>query len=164
MHHFAELAAFNRDARVMDWLGGGAEDDEETRAWIEEKVAYWRRDGFGLWVLTVTQTGAFAGRAGLRHIDIEGVDEVELLYALRPESWGRGLATEAGQALLYVAFSLLRAASVVAYTLPHNVRSRRVIEKLGFVYERDYLHEGEPHVLYRVTAEQAHTTAVTPIG
>ena len=99
------------------------------------------------------QTGALVGRAGLQYTDVEGADEVELLYALRPESWGRGLATEVGERLLGIAFSVLELPSVVAYTLPENVRSRRVLDKLGFAYEREFDHEGHPHVLYRLTGD-----------
>ena len=44
---FAELAQMNRDMRVMEWLGGAAADDDETRRWIEEKTAHWLRHGFG---------------------------------------------------------------------------------------------------------------------
>jgi ribosomal-protein-alanine N-acetyltransferase len=161
MSRLVELAEMNRDERVMVWLGGAAASLEETRSWIEEKAAHWRRYGFGVWVLDDAQTGALVGRAGLRHTDVQGVDEVELLYALRPEFWGRGLATEAGAALLGIAFSVLDVPSVVAYTLPDNVRSRRVIEKLGFTYEREFPHDDHLHVLYRVTAAQAHAGSVT---
>jgi RimJ/RimL family protein N-acetyltransferase len=93
----------------------------------------------------------FAGRAGLQHCDIDGVDEVELLYALQFECWGRGYATEVGRALLDVAFERIGLASVVAYARLDNQRSRHVIEKLGFTYERDIEHEGEPYALFRLT-------------
>ncbi len=39
---------------------------------------------------------------------------------------------------------------VVSYTLPHNAASRRVMEKLGFSYEREIVHADLPHVLYRI--------------
>lgn len=158
---FAELAEMNRDERVMEWLGAAAAEPDETRSWIEEKTAHWHTYGFGVWVLSDVQTGALVGRAGLQHTDVQGVDEVELQYALLPGSWGRGLATEAGAAVLGIAFSSLMLSNVVAYTLPNNVRSRRVMEKLGFAYEREFPHEEHTHVLYRVTAALATTTAVT---
>ena len=161
MSRFDELAEMNQDERVMEWLGGTAAEPDETRWWIEEKAAHWRRHGFGVWVLADAQTGAFVGRARLQHTDVQGVDEVELLYALRPEFWGRGLATEAGAALLGIAFSVTSLPSMVAYTLPYNACSRRVMEKLGFTYEHEFTHEDHTHVLYRVTAAQARTTAVT---
>jgi [ribosomal protein S5]-alanine N-acetyltransferase len=161
MSRFEELAEMNQDERVMEWLGGAPADVRETRSWLEEKAAHWRTHGFGVWALSDLQTGALVGRAGLQHSDVQGTDEVELLYALRPDYWGRGLATEAGVSLLRIAFATLCIPTVVAYTLPHNIRSRRVMEKLGFVYEREFPHEDHTHVLYRVTAALATTAAVT---
>ena len=64
--------------------------------------------------------------------------------------WGEGFATEVGQAALDVAFGPLNLDDVVAFTLPHNGASRRVMEKLGFEYEKTapYKVYGD-HVLYR---------------
>lgn len=160
MNRLDELAEMNRDERVMEWLGGTAADAQETRLWIEEKSAHWRRHGFGVWVLDDAQTGVLVGCAGLQHTDVQGVDEVELLYALRPEFWGRGLATEASAALLGIAFSAVLLPSVVAYALPDNVRSRHVMEKLGFAYQREFPHEDHTHVLYRLTSTRARITGV----
>jgi ribosomal-protein-alanine N-acetyltransferase len=168
--HADALIELNRDERVMRWIHGVATDTETVES-IGEKVALWERYGFGHWVLfAVTEasaanpddagaTGAgdagarprrFAGRAGLQHCDIDGVDEVELLYALQFECWGRGYATEAGRALLDIAFDRLGLASIVAYARLDNRRSRHVIEKLGFAYERDIEHVGEPYSLFRL--------------
>jgi RimJ/RimL family protein N-acetyltransferase len=177
--HADALIAMNRDDRVMHWIHGVA-TDAETREGIGEKAAHWDAHGFGQWMLfAVAETGAhevrahdagahgvgatgagdagsrphrFAGRAGLQHCDIDGVDEVELLYTLQFECWGRGYATEIGRALLDIAFDRVGVASVVAYARLDNERSRHVIEKLGFRYERDIAHEGEPYALFRLTS------------
>ena len=152
--HADALIAMNRDERVMCWIHGVA-TDAETRQWIAEKASHWDDYGFGHWVLFVAGDAdsgprRFAGRAGLQHCDIDGVDEVELLYALQPECWGSGYATEVGKSLLGIAFDRIGLAGVVAYARLDNQRSRHVIEKLGFGYERDFAHEGEPYALYRL--------------
>jgi hypothetical protein len=54
-----------------------------------------------------------------------------------------------GAASLDLAFGPLGLGSVVAYTLPHNIASRRVMEKLGLGYEREVVYADLPHVLYR---------------
>jgi RimJ/RimL family protein N-acetyltransferase len=90
------------------------------------------------------------GRAILRHLDVAGVDEVEVGYGFVPEYWGRGLATEIAQACVRIGFERLRLASLVAITTPANVRSQRVMAKAGLVYERDIVHAGVPHVLFRI--------------
>jgi [ribosomal protein S5]-alanine N-acetyltransferase len=78
---------------------------------------------------------------------VGGNVEVELAYALVAEYWDRGLATE----MLAVAFEHLGLTELVCFTLTANRASRRVMEKVGFEYERDVVHAGQPHVLYRLT-------------
>ncbi|MGH2968657.1 MAG: GNAT family N-acetyltransferase [Solirubrobacteraceae bacterium] len=68
---------------------------------------------------------------------------------LRAEPVTEGFATELGAASVRHAFEQLALDVVVAFTLPDNRASRRVMEKLGFEFERDIEHAGLPHVLYR---------------
>ncbi len=145
MGRFAELAAMNRDLRVMEWLGGAAADDEETRVWIEEKDAHWRRHGFGVWVLWTMRRPAPSSAAP--------VCSTRTWRAWTRWSFSTPCGRSPGaaawppkwaQRLLGIAFSVLELPSVVAYTLPDNVRSRRVMEKLGFVYEREFASRRPP--------------------
>jgi RimJ/RimL family protein N-acetyltransferase len=69
-----------------------------------------------------------------------------------PQRWGDGLATELARASLEVVFGPLAMEEVIAYTQPDNSASRRVMEKSGFVYERDLTFESQPFVLYRQIA------------
>jgi [ribosomal protein S5]-alanine N-acetyltransferase len=73
---------------------------------------------------------------------------VEIGYALAAEMWGRGLATEIAAWLVGYA-AAHGVDDLIAYTEPTNVASRRVMEKVGFVYERDVEHHGRQQVLYR---------------
>jgi RimJ/RimL family protein N-acetyltransferase len=73
---------------------------------------------------------------------------VEINYALMPSFWGRGFATEIATATVDVGVSI-GFPSLVAFALPDNHGSRRVMEKLGFHDERDIVYLGIPHVLYR---------------
>ena len=70
------------------------------------------------------------------------LDEVEVGWSVVPERWRQGLATELALASIDVAFGPLDLDQVVAFTLPDNVASRRVMEKAGFAYDRDILHVG----------------------
>jgi RimJ/RimL family protein N-acetyltransferase len=90
-----------------------------------------------------------AGRCVLRHLDIEGTDELELGYGFHPKYWGRGLATEIALELLQLGRVRLGRPSIVAITLPENIGSQRVLTKTGLVFERDIDHDGVPHRLYR---------------
>jgi RimJ/RimL family protein N-acetyltransferase len=96
-------------------------------------------------------TGMFVGRGGLRRSTIAGKDCVEVLYALRPDAWGRGYATEI--ALLAISESRRAAlGDVHGLVSPSNHASRRVLEKAGIRFEATVEHGGLPHLLGRVRA------------
>jgi RimJ/RimL family protein N-acetyltransferase len=173
--HIDDLERLYAEPAVADWLGGVAGRDEVLE-WLETTVRpHWEWYGFGLFALytssrperrsldvalgrppgSAPETPVFVGRAGLM-LAAEDVRDalgepqaVELLYALMPGQWGRGYATEIGRALAGLGLGQLGLGSLIAYTLPDNVRSRSVLEKCDFVEEREVAHEGMPHVLYR---------------
>ena len=73
---------------------------------------------------------------------------MEVGYTVAAGLWGRGFATEIGEWLASYA-AQGSASELVAYTLPENASSRRVMEKLGFTFEREIVWAGRKHVLYR---------------
>jgi RimJ/RimL family protein N-acetyltransferase len=153
---YDDLRRLHQDPQAMATLSADGRPlaEELTRASLRSSLEHWERYGFGIWTFRDTLAGQFVGYCGLRRVVVESRDEVELLYALLPAYWGRGLATEMAQAVLALGFGRLGLADVVAYTLPTNRASRRVMEKAGFSYERDIVHAGLPHVLYRLTAAE----------
>jgi RimJ/RimL family protein N-acetyltransferase len=117
--------------------------------WLESDIAHWYAHGFGPWLLFDRARGGFVGRAGLRWTEVDGERAIEVAWALVPEWWGKGLATEAAVAAIGVARERgIR--RLVAFTLPDNVASRRVMEKAGLRFSREMEHAGLPHVLYEV--------------
>jgi len=143
----------HQDSRVMATLKG-IRPDHETRQFLHRELEHWERHDFGLWVFRDKADGEFVGRGGLRNTHVGGNDEVELAYALMPEFWGKGLATEMAQASLKVGFEQLGLVDVVCFTMTTNRASQRVMEKVGFKYERDIIHADLPHVFYRITADE----------
>ena len=91
--HRADLRQMDQDEQFMAHLGG-VRDEAGTDSYLDSNLAHWSEYGFGLWMLRERETGVMIGRAVLRHLDVEGVDEVETGYGFLPEFWGRGLATE----------------------------------------------------------------------
>ena len=130
---------------------GGVRDTAGTAAYLEMNLKHWADHGFGMWMLRDPATSAVIGRAILRHLDVEGADEVEVGYGFIPEYWGRGLATEIAEACIRIGFDQLAFETLVAITRPDNLASQHVMRKAGLVYERDILHAGVPHVLYRAS-------------
>jgi ribosomal-protein-alanine N-acetyltransferase len=141
------LYAMHRDPAVMATLGG-VRSPARTRAFLGKNLRHWEQYGFGLWTFRGKADGRFVGRGGLRHVTLQGRPEVEIAYALMPSFWGKGLATEIAMATVDLGVRL-GLPSLVAFALSDNRGSRRIMEKLGFHYERDIVSTGVPHVLYR---------------
>lgn len=151
--HEAEIADLTLDPRVYRTLWPWSEPPsrEDVRTGLEDKREHWQRHGFGLWLLRDRATGEAVGRGGLQYTDAIGGWHVEAAWAIAPARWGRGLATELARESVRVGFDALALHEIIAITLPDNLASRRVMEKAGFVYDRDVEHVGLRHVLYRRT-------------
>jgi ribosomal-protein-alanine N-acetyltransferase len=146
--HQTELEALLGDARVGATLGG-TRTPEEVAGQIAAHAAHWDAHGFGYWMFRDLD-GVPVARGGLGATDVGGPGGVEVGWAVMPERWGQGYATELGAAAIAVAFDRLGLSEVVSYTMVENRASQRVMEKLGFAYEREVVHAGLPHVLYRL--------------
>ena len=149
--HVDGLAAILGDPRVGATMGGVA-TPADVEVQTTRMAAHWDRHGFGLYAWHDRDTGALIARGGLQRTDAGGGDDVEVGWTVAPDRWGEGLATELGAASIAQAFDELGLAGVVAFTLHDNVPSRRVMDKLGFVYERDIVHAALPHVFYRLAS------------
>jgi len=144
---FDDLFMLNQDSEVARTMAG-TRSESETRAFIRSSIEHWKLHGYGYWIFRDRTDGRFIGRAGLHHVEIDGTPEIEIAYALMPQFWRRGFATEMARVILDLAPKLgLR--DLVAFTLPTNLGSRGVMEKVGFLYERDITWANLPHVLYR---------------
>lgn len=130
-----DLVQLHQDPKVSRFLGGVRSADA-TASYLKTNLRHWSDHGFGLWVLR-TADGAFAGRAGLRYIELEGARELEIAYALPRHAWAKGLATEIAQALVGLWKARLAEPSLVGVVMKGHEASERVLQKTGFVYERD---------------------------
>ena len=139
------MHAVHSDPEVAAWLGG-ALDREQTRERLIRHMAHQREHGFSVWAIIERSSGEVVGHGGLQHLD--GGPEIEVGWALRSDRWGRGYATEAGRASLAYGFDTLGLDEIVAVTLPQNVRSRRVMEKLGMTYVGRAVYYGHEQVKY----------------
>jgi [ribosomal protein S5]-alanine N-acetyltransferase len=136
------------------WPRRASPTEAEILDGLAAKVEHWERHGFGMWLLRDRQTGEMVGRGGLQYTYTAGLNDVEAGWAVVPERWGQGFATELAQASVEVGFEQLDLLQIIAFALPTNIGSRRVMEKAGFQFERDVMHAGLPHVLYRRRRER----------
>jgi ribosomal-protein-alanine N-acetyltransferase len=137
------------DPEVASWLRGAGEagpfTHAECEAIVAQKVAHWIAHGFGMSL--AFRGERCVGRSVVQHSKVAGRSEVEIGWAVARDMWGQGLATKLGRHALTTA-TKAGFERVVAFTRPDNVASRRVMEKLGLGYEREFEHAGLAHVLY----------------
>jgi RimJ/RimL family protein N-acetyltransferase len=121
----------HRRMEVARWIGGQPMLDlSEAAPLIQRMLDHLAADPrFGSWAVVERETGVPAGSVLLKPLP-DGGGEIEIGWHLHPDSWGRGLATEAARALLARGFAL-GLSEIWAVTHPDNQRSVRVCGKLG---------------------------------
>ena len=156
--------SLNADPRVMEFFPAVL-SPEETDAAMERIERHFSEHGFGLLAAEDRRDGSFAGFIGLAVPDFDApfMPAVEIGWRLATTHWGQGLATEGARAVLRHAFESIGLGSVVSMTTTVNLRSQRVMEKLGMTHNSqddfDYPHlpKGHPlrsHVLYRLSRDE----------
>jgi len=154
------FARLNSDVRVMEFMPATL-SRAESDAFVDRIERHFQVHGFGLYVAELRDSCTFIGFVGLAVPTFEAhfTPCVEIGWRLSPEHWGRGLATEAAHAVVRHAFDDLGLSNLVSFTVPANVRSRRVMEKIGMThdasddFDHPHLAVGHPmrrHVLYRL--------------
>jgi ribosomal-protein-alanine N-acetyltransferase len=166
------FASLNADPRVMEYFPGPLSrvESDGFAARIETRFA---ERGFGLWAVEVPGVAPFAGFIGLSVPGFEAhfTPCVEIGWRLAAEHWGRGYATEGAGAVLAFGFGTLEIPEIVSFTAVGNIRSRRVMEKIGMTYRPtdDFDHPTfavghrlRRHALYRIARpEPARSPAGT---
>jgi len=146
--HVDDLVRLHADADVAAWHGGTWTHARATE-FAESNMERLGRDGAAKWIAYARASGDLVGRGGLSLTAIDGKEYWEDGWTLQRRYWGHGYATEIGREGIVVAFDELGAREVVAFTEPHNARSRAVMERLGMDLVGEIDHAGEHFVLYR---------------
>ena len=121
---------------------------------LEADLAIWMVNGFGPWVILDQESGEVMGRGGLKTIQLNGQREVELCYALLPKFWHQGKASQLVADSIQFAFQQLALSSLIAFTLPSNMASRKILEKFHFKFEYKGEYKGLMHQFYRLSKER----------
>ncbi len=147
--HLSELRRMHTDAAVMAYLGG-VQTEAQTAEYLQRNLQHWDDYGFGLWILHEIGGGPPVGRATLRHLTVDGDDDVEVGYGFYEPYWGQGYATETALACVELGREELHLPTLVGVAAPQNIASQRVLRKAGLVYERECLLGGAPIFLFRI--------------
>lgn len=177
----ADAPAFwelNQDPQVIEFLPGPL-TLAQAEVFIAAQQELQARSGACYFAATLADSGELAGFVGLkRH---EAQQEAALPFApctdigwrLAARHWGKGYASEAARACLAFGFQALGLEEIVSFTVPANLRSRAVMEKLGMredargAFAHPALPAGHPlshHVLYRLRKPEPDAGDLAPAG
>ena len=154
------FAQMNRDPAVMEFFSTVLSREESNRM-IDRIETQFEERGFSLWAAELSASSELIGFIGLSVPGFEAAFTpcVEIGWRLAAKHWGKGLATEGARAAVGFAFDALGLPELVSFTTVNNLRSRRVMEKLGMSRNplEDFDHPSLPddhplrrHVLYRM--------------
>lgn len=158
------FARLNADPRVMEFMAGPL-SREESNLLVERIEAHFREHGFSLCAAELRRDRSLIGFVGLAVPAFECAFTpcVEIGWRLAADYWGQGLATEGAREMVRYAFEVVGLQALVSFTASGNVRSRRVMEKLGMTHDPadDFDHPKLPeghrlrrHVLYRLNGSE----------
>jgi len=129
------LNLLNQPSFILNIGDRGVRTLEDARAYIDNRViASYTSHGFGMYLVVVKATGEPAGICGL--VKRDGLDDVDIGFAFVPEHWGKGYPVESAQAVKDYAANVVGLARLVAITAPTNWLSIRIVETIGFAFER----------------------------
>lgn len=149
----------NADKRVMEFYPNVL-TREESDGIIDRAQALLGNNELAMMAVELKENSKFVGFIGLQNIPFEAefTPAVEIGWRIAFEHWNQGLATEGANAVLEYGFSNLNLAEIISITFEGNLRSRRVMEKIGMIrdLQGDFSHPRlpvddrlRPHVLYR---------------
>jgi RimJ/RimL family protein N-acetyltransferase len=155
------FAAMNADPAVMQHFPSVL-TREESDATVTRILRHFDERGYGMWAVEVVGQASFIGFLGLASPRFEApfTPCVEVGWRLARAHWDKGYATEGARAAVKAGFEHYGLVQIVSMTVPGNVRSRHVMEKLGMTRDPadDFVHPlidpANPlahHVLYRLT-------------
>lgn len=145
------------DLRVTRWLQSDADDSIHVTQERLRRYCGRTRDGLGVWAVVEKAIDRAIGSILLVPLpNNNGTDsgKVEIGWHFRPASWGYGYASEAANAVLNYGFTELQLGVVYAVTTPDNLRSQRVMARLGMESQGTTdEHYNRSLQIYRLAAE-----------
>lgn len=144
------LQSLYGEPELMKYITGKPRRPHETRARLKKDLRLHRDFGFGLCIVEWLETGEVVGRCGLEPRTVGDGLEGELAWMFAEPWWGRGLATEAGAALISFGLIDLALPRVFAKAYSANEASIRVMQKLGMTL----VEHGAEEIEYEIISDR----------
>lgn len=142
------------DPQVRKYL---CDDKIMPREWvateIENNTKCFEQHGFGQWSIFLKETSELIGFCGFRFF-YDNPPELQLLYGLSPQYWGKGLATEVAKAMIQYGFTEHKFEQIISATDVENIASARVMERIGMNFTQRINKEGLDVLYYAISREE----------
>ena len=145
-----DLVPILGDPQVMEFSILGVHDRPLIRRFLEQRLLSYLDPGFGLYALIHKQNRELIGYCGFFVQKIDEHKEVEIGYRLATKYWGKGLATEAAQAIYNYGLNKFKFPRFVCLIEPKNKRSIRVATKLGMKLDKEIIYYNKNVRIYSV--------------
>jgi len=130
------LFEFFKDPKTMKYLPG-TKTRHQVKEWISLVLDSYQNYSYGPFAVINKESGDFTGYCGLYlQKDVDGADEVEILYGLIKRFWGKGFAVEAGKKVHEYGKNMLKINRFISIIHPDNKNSAKVAEKVGMTFEK----------------------------
>jgi len=139
--HFYHL---NNDEDVVKYTGNKPFKTLEEAIDFIKNYSDYKRNGYGRWAVCLKETNEFLGWCGLKYEN----NEIDLGFRFYKKYWGMGYATESASACVSYGFSKLNLKEIVGRAYIENVASIKVLKKCNFKFEKQFLYDNQPAVLY----------------
>lgn len=151
----------NQDPAVLEFLLGPL-SMQQVEEFITNMKRQMQERNYTLFAACIKDTKKFIGFIGLNYTDFKAdfTPATEIGWRLDSKYWGKGFATEGAKAVLKYGFEQIGLKEIVSFTALENIRSRRVMEKIGLIQDKKGIfahpklskdHKLSEHVLYRLS-------------
>ncbi|MDQ6654484.1 MAG: GNAT family N-acetyltransferase [Verrucomicrobiota bacterium] len=149
-----QLVQLTSNPGFMRFSQSGPFRREQAAAMLERLLTAEREGKPSQFAVTLRDDPRVLGYCGFLVQTVDDAQEVEIAYRLDPHYWGRGLASEAAQAVRDHAFRDLNLPRVISLIVPDNLASRRVAEKNGMTIEKETDFRGFHALVYSITRQE----------
>ncbi|GGG50166.1 GNAT family N-acetyltransferase [Epilithonimonas arachidiradicis] len=138
----------NLNPNVIKYTGNSAfKNIDEAKEFLENYPDY-KLNGFGRWAVIEKSSNEFLGWCGLKYD--KNLDETDIGFRFFEEHWNKGFATESAKACIDYGFETLNLKTIVGRAMKENLASIKVLEKIGFNFEREFdFDENNKGVIYK---------------
>jgi ribosomal-protein-alanine N-acetyltransferase len=152
---FKELHEIFSDEEAMRFIGK-VKTEKETLDWMTGAIKSYKTNKYGPWAVLLKNTNDFLGYCGLYlQKDIDGRDEIELLYGFKKKYWNKGYATESTKTIYNTMKNKYKLNRVISLIEIGNDKSERVVQKLGMAFEKTVKKWGRNFKLYSLKESRA---------